>query len=333
MIDDHHTEGESELSTEAVAPRVFMSYSHDSADHKGWVLQLATRLMSNGVDVVLDQWSLSLGRNLPLFMESGLTSSERVLVISSTNYVTKANKRDGGAGYETMILSADMMGGDIHKDRIIPVVRNNTGGSAVPTFLSGALYVDMRDDSQYEDRYEELLRTLLGVPKAVKPELGSNPFRPREGELYVSPSMRPERYVSPALAGEVVFPYSNNSGGYVIGAGEMAFTTKWSESGFREIYAYKDGAGIHSVALAPGITSFDDLGDASWYDASSRTRTASVGDAVIFRNVHDYFAAVLVDEVTTRGTSASGGLGELRFRYRIQDNRTSFFGPPGQTSR
>ena len=333
MIDERPDEGNTTLTNETTPPRVFVSYSHDSDEHKGWVLQLATRLMSNGVDVVLDQWSLSLGRNLPLFMESGLTSSERVLVVSSSSYVTKANKRDGGAGYETMILSADMMSGDIHKDRIIPVIRNNTDSSVVPTFLAGALYVDMRDDSQYEDRYEELLRTLLGVPKAVKPELGSSPFRPREGDLYVPPSMRPERYVSPALSGAVVFPYSNNSGGYVIGAGEMAFTTKWTEGGFGEIYAYRDGPGVHSIALAPDVKHFDDLGDASWYDASSRSRSARVGDAVIFRNVHDYFAAILVDEVTTRGSSSSGGLGVLRFRYRIQDNRTSFFGPPDQTNR
>lgn len=333
MTDKRPDEGNSGLTEEAAPPRVFVSYSHDSDEHKGWVLQLATRLMSNGVDVVLDQWSLSLGRNLPLFMESGLTSSERVLVISSTNYVAKANKRDGGAGYETMILSADMMSGDVHKDRIIPVIRNNIGSSVVPTFLAGALYVDMRDDSQYEDRYEELLRTLLGVPKAVKPVLGSNPFCPREGELYVPPSMRPERYVSPALSGEVAFPYSNNSGSYVIGAGEMSFTTKWSQGGGGVIHAYSDGADIHSIALAPAVKRFDDLGDASWYDASSRTRFARVGDAVIFRNIHDYYATVLIDEVTTRDTSPSGGLGELRFRYLVQDNRTPFFGSPDQTNR
>ena len=38
----------------AAAPRVFVSYSHDSQDHKNWVLTLATRLVKNGVDVILD---------------------------------------------------------------------------------------------------------------------------------------------------------------------------------------------------------------------------------------------------------------------------------------
>lgn len=41
-----------------MAPTVFISYSHDNELHKNWVLQLATRLRSNGVDVLLDRWNL-----------------------------------------------------------------------------------------------------------------------------------------------------------------------------------------------------------------------------------------------------------------------------------
>ncbi|NKU37684.1 TIR domain-containing protein [Rhodococcus hoagii] len=77
--------------------------------------------MRDGVDVTLDQWDLKAGLNLNLFMESGLTESDRVLVVSSSNYVTKANGRTGGAGFEGNILSADMFNGGLHKDRIIPV--------------------------------------------------------------------------------------------------------------------------------------------------------------------------------------------------------------------
>lgn len=38
-------------------PEVFISYSHDNDEHKEWVLQLATRLRSNGIDVILDRWN------------------------------------------------------------------------------------------------------------------------------------------------------------------------------------------------------------------------------------------------------------------------------------
>ncbi|MBM4577799.1 TIR domain-containing protein [Rhodococcus hoagii] len=154
--------------------------------------------MRDGVDVTLDQWDLKAGLNLNLFMESGLTESDRVLVVSSSNYVTKANGRTGGAGFEGNILSADMFNGGLHKDRIIPVIRNNPGGT-VPTFLAGAVYVDMRDDSNHEEKYEDLLRTIHGIPKATKPQLGRNPYLRREGELYVPPSMSSSRYVAPAF--------------------------------------------------------------------------------------------------------------------------------------
>ena len=42
-------------------PEVFISYSHDNEEHKQWVLQLATRLRLNGVDIILDRWNLKLG--------------------------------------------------------------------------------------------------------------------------------------------------------------------------------------------------------------------------------------------------------------------------------
>jgi len=35
-------------------PKVFISYSHDSEEHKAWVADLARFLISNGIDVVID---------------------------------------------------------------------------------------------------------------------------------------------------------------------------------------------------------------------------------------------------------------------------------------
>lgn len=53
-------------------PQVFISYSHDSLEHKQWVLELATRLRANGIDAILDQWDLKPGDDLPKFMEVNL---------------------------------------------------------------------------------------------------------------------------------------------------------------------------------------------------------------------------------------------------------------------
>jgi len=53
-----------------IQPTVFISYSHDSEEHKNWVLQLATRLRLNGVDIILDSWNLKLGSDIASFMET-----------------------------------------------------------------------------------------------------------------------------------------------------------------------------------------------------------------------------------------------------------------------
>jgi hypothetical protein len=50
-------------------PKVFISYSWDSDDHRKWVQDFATRLRTEGgVDVTLDRWHAVPGDQLPQFM-------------------------------------------------------------------------------------------------------------------------------------------------------------------------------------------------------------------------------------------------------------------------
>ena len=87
------------------APRVFISYSHDSADRKDWVLHLASELRYKGVDAVLDVWDLKPGDDVARFMEH-LASVDRVVIVCSENYAQKAVAGKGGVGYETMLVTA-----------------------------------------------------------------------------------------------------------------------------------------------------------------------------------------------------------------------------------
>ena len=64
----------SEIST------CFISYSYDSKEHKEWVFALASRLMKNGVDVILDQRDLRLGSDLLAFMEEGLSNDVAIML-------------------------------------------------------------------------------------------------------------------------------------------------------------------------------------------------------------------------------------------------------------
>ena len=304
------------------APRVFVSYSHDSQEHKEWVLTMATRLMANGVDMILDQWDLSLGSDLPMFMESGLTEADRVLAICTGAYVAKANAGQGGVGYEKMILTAQILR-DIPAHRVIPIVRGNEGPDLVPIFLSSRVYIDFRDDTNYEERYAELIREIHGVKIRRRPPLGMNPFE--EKPQYATPNLstRSERYVSPALSGVVTFDHSNNNGRYILGAGDMAFETAWSVASDTVVHAYRDPPSIRTVALADGINAIGDIEDASIYDTSSRARSPHLGEVVVWQNTAGYFAATRIERLRSRlhGDSAD----EVTFSYAIQPNRTPSF--------
>jgi hypothetical protein len=304
------------------APKIFMSYSHDDREHKDWVLTLSTRLLANGVDVVLDQWDLRLGGDLPRFMESGLTGADRVLAVCTDKYVEKANAGKGGVGYEKMILTAELMQ-DLSSDKIIPVIRSNERKQLLPTFLGSRVYVDFRDPAEHEAKYAELVREIHGVGVNPRPPLGVNPFVQVESLSSPRLSMSPERYVSPALSGAATFDYSNNNGGYTIGAGDMAFELAWSGGSNTAVHAYTDPPSIRSIVLAVGVQRFQDIEDALQFDTSSRVRTPHLGEIVVWQNTAGYFAAVIVQALKSR--SHGDAVDEITFKYAIQPDHTSCF--------
>lgn len=157
------------------APRVFISYSHDSSAHKQWVAQFAGDLVRHGVDAILDQWDVGPGDDLARFMETGVTRSDRVLVICTDEYIRKADAGEGGVGYEKMIVTAELVQ-DLGTDRFIPVIRNVSGVTNAPKFLGVRMYVDLSDEASRDEEFEKLLRELHHAPAAVKPPLGHNPF-------------------------------------------------------------------------------------------------------------------------------------------------------------
>lgn len=276
------------------------------------------------MDVLLDVWDTRLGSGLAFFMESGITSADRVIVVCSDQYVAKANAPLGGVGYEKKMLTPRLMD-DLGSELVIPVIRNRTSSPKMPTFLGSAKYLDFAEDGSYEEKYSELIHDIHGRQIQAVPPLGQNPFNfMQQGE--VSNALRNDagRYVSPAFAGTVRFDYTNNSGNYVIGAGEMAFTVNLSTAGPGAIHLYQDPADISGIALATNVASFDEVKDASRFDSSSRSRTIRVGDAAVLRNTSGFYAVLLVDRVVTRDT-ALDGQHQIDFRYRIQPNLSPLF--------
>lgn len=158
-------------------PKIFISYSW-SKDALALVLDLANRLVSHGVDVVLDKWDLKEGNDKYKFMERCVNdpSITKVLIICDKAYAQKANDRTGGVGDETVIISSEVYG-NARQEKFIPIIaeRDEEGKEYVPTYIKTRIYIDLSDPEKYETEYEKLLRNIYEKPEFVKPPLGKKP--------------------------------------------------------------------------------------------------------------------------------------------------------------
>ncbi len=158
-------------------PKVFISYSWSSVEHENWVLSLAERLISNGVNVVLDKWELREGQDKNKFMEKMVNDSsiEKVLIICDKAYMDKANMRKGGAGTETEIISSEVYN-NMDQEKFIPVVREYENGKPCkPTYLESRLHFDLSETANFYEEYEKVLRNIFNRPIYKKPSMGAPP--------------------------------------------------------------------------------------------------------------------------------------------------------------
>lgn len=162
------------MNEESICPRVFISYSHDSEEHKDWVLQLAVDLSDAGIHVIFDQWDVRLGQDLAAFMHNGITTATRVLMICTARYIERVQLCQGGAAYERLLVNAEIAK-EIDTSKFVPLVRNNPGPK-IPAFMGMRLYLDFSDDTRYERDLANLIADLHGVPRHARPSVGSNPF-------------------------------------------------------------------------------------------------------------------------------------------------------------
>lgn len=159
---------------------VFISYSWDSEDHKEWVLNLANRLRSDGIDVILDRYYLRPGKNLPFFVEDSLRKSKRTIIVLTPNYKLKAEKRLGGVGQEFSMINNELLKNVVDNQRIIPLLKEGNQDLSIPEFLQQYIFINFSQDSHFENQYEELVREIFDEPKVKIPELGKKPLFDRK---------------------------------------------------------------------------------------------------------------------------------------------------------
>lgn len=157
------------------APKVFISYSWDGDEHQAWVKNLADRLFDKGVDVVLDQYEVELGDDIILFMERGITNTDKVLLILTENYKTKADNRERGVGNECSMINAEWYNQRADNNKFIPIIRGKDTKKSTPVFVKMVTYLDMSDDALFEEKFKELYFRVYDEPILVKPNVGERP--------------------------------------------------------------------------------------------------------------------------------------------------------------
>ena len=151
-------------------PKVFISYSHDSLEHKQWVSELAARLRHHGVDVIFDQWISNLNKESTQSIESGVGASDKVLVICTDSYVIKANDGEDSVGYEPTIITSKIVE-DHGNNKFIPIIRQRLSEDKTLTFLEKQVYTDFTDDEKFDAKFAELLHERLLVPALQRPSV------------------------------------------------------------------------------------------------------------------------------------------------------------------
>ena len=159
-------------------PSVFISYSWTSKEYQEKVKELAERLIRDGVDVKLDIWDLRDGQDKYVYMEQCVNNPniDRVLILCDKAYARKADKRQGGVGDETTIISPELYN-NATEQKFIPIVmeKDENGEVWLPAYLKTRIYKDFSGDN-FEAEYESLVRNIYDEPLSRKPELGSRPL-------------------------------------------------------------------------------------------------------------------------------------------------------------
>ena len=142
--------------------KIFVSYSHDSEEHKSWVNDLVVSLRQKNYDIQFDQTDLKAGHDLVRFTERGVTESDYVITVCTDKYNAKAD--NGHVGYEKMIITSEILANQ-STEKFIPIIRNVSNERKTPVCLSTRLYIDFSEDNLFNEKLIELTDA-LGFPVA-----------------------------------------------------------------------------------------------------------------------------------------------------------------------
>lgn len=166
------------MSTVIKNPKVFISYAWGDDHYNDSVISFATKLKQEGINVIFDRWHLLEGQDTKTFMEKSVSDEAvtNILILIDPIYATKADKKCGGVGTETQIISPEVYE-HVDQTKVIPIIfkRGDDGEIHKPIYLRSRLHFDLTDKSTYISEYQRLIKRLYGISAVPEPELGEAP--------------------------------------------------------------------------------------------------------------------------------------------------------------
>lgn len=135
--------------------KVFVSYSHDTPEHRRRVRDLVTRLRSEGIDCRLDRYEANPSKGWQKWMEAQIAWAEYVLVVCTETYCRRFNGEESpgegpGATWEGMIITEELYERAGDNDKFIPIVFTTDDAAFIPISLRLTTRYRVSDEVEYE---------------------------------------------------------------------------------------------------------------------------------------------------------------------------------------
>jgi SEFIR domain-containing protein len=162
-------------------PKVFVSYAHESDEHKAQVLEFATFLRRAGIEAVLDLWSADARQDWYAWAIREMTDADFVLVVASGRYRAVGDGSGPSSESRGVQSEAALLRELVYADRaswlrkVLPVLLPGGTTDQIPLFLQPHTASRFHVTSFDATGAEELLRVILRRPGHVPPEMGTEP--------------------------------------------------------------------------------------------------------------------------------------------------------------
>lgn len=162
------------------SPKVFISYSYDSDEHIVWIEELVNKLRRNaGVNATIDKFLLNKTIDLDEIMIRGFKESDKIVIVLTKNYASKAEDTDGDTGvrFEAR-LATIITRNNALKNKLIFIKRDSSCDfkEVFPFIFQDHYAIEMSNDSDFEEKFKELYHRLWNKPFNEPVPIGENPF-------------------------------------------------------------------------------------------------------------------------------------------------------------